>query len=108
MESISCQTNHHSEIPYLVTSSLPPIFGSQLCQITKPINYLSRSLPDMSTLNWVKITEEDSVMNAAEEALNEQYDRHVEEFYRDAKIQAEAVRRVYDEDDIGKLFEENR
>ena len=106
-DSISCQTNQCSEIPYLVTTSLPPIFGSQLCKMTKPINFLSKSLPDISTLRWVMVTEEDRVMNAAEEALNQQYDRQVEEFYREKIKEAEAVCSVYEENGIGKLFEED-
>ena len=108
VKSISCQTSHCPEVPYLVTTSLPPIFGSQLCRISKPINYLSRSLPDMDTLSWVKVTEEDNVLNAAEEALNEQYDKEVEDYYKEAKIQAEAVRQIFEENAIGKLFEQEK
>ena len=108
VKSISCQTGYCPEVPYLVTTSLPPIFGSQLCRISKPINFLSRSLPDMATLDWVRITEEDKVLNAAEEALNEQYDRKVEDFYKEAKIQAEAVHRIFEENAIGKLFEQEK
>ena len=85
VKAISCQTNHFPEVPYFVTESLPPIFGSQLCRISKPIKYLSRSLPDMSILCWVKVTEEDKLVEAAEEALNEQYDRQVEDYYQEAK-----------------------
>ena len=32
--SVSCQTNHSSDIPYSVSEELPPIFGSHLCQNT--------------------------------------------------------------------------
>ena len=107
VQSISCQTINYPEVPYLVTQPLPPIFGSDLCKITKPINFLSRSQPDMSTLTWVRVTEEDVVENAAEEALNEQFDRQVEDFYQEAKVQAEKIRQIYEEDAIGKLFEED-
>ena len=45
-------------------------------------------------------------MYEAEEALNEQYDRQIEDYYREAKLQAESVRQVYEENGIGKLFDE--
>ena len=54
----------------------------------------------------VKVTEEDKLVEAAEEALNDQYDRQVEDYYQEAKIQAEAANRVFEENAIGKLFEE--
>ena len=43
----SSQTEHHPEIPYKVTTALPPIFSSQLCYSTPPIPFLSRSLPGL-------------------------------------------------------------
>ena len=97
---------HHT--PYLVTDALPPIFGSKLCHRSKTINFISRSLPNLSTLTWVRVTEEDILVEEAEQALNNQYDRQVEEFYIDAKKKAEAVREVYEENYIEKLFENSR
>ena len=79
--SKSSQTCHNDEIPYSVTTALPPIFGSQLCYATKHIHHLSSSLPNLSTMNWVTVTEEDVIRDQAEEALNEQYDRKIAEFY---------------------------
>ena len=108
MTSTSSQTNNCLDVPYLVTSSLPPIFCSQLCKISKPINNLTRSLPNISTLRWVKVTEEDLTVHEAEDALNVQYDRQIDDYYREAKLQAEAVRQVHKENGIGKLIgEEN-
>ena len=43
----------------------------------------------------------------AEQALSDQYDRQVRAFYDDAREKAEAVRQVYDENLIGRLFKEN-
>ena len=61
----------------------------------------------MSTLTWVRVTKEDVVANAAEEALNEQFDKQVEDFYQEAKVQAEKIRQLYEEDAIEKLFKED-
>ena len=106
--SVSCQTVQSLDTPYLVTDVLPPIFGSQLCRTTKPIHNrnFSRSLPNMSTISWVRITEEDILEDEAAQALNDQYDRHIQEFYKDAKQKAEAVREVFDEKYLEVLFEE--
>ena len=101
--SISCQTNQSPDLPYLVTEPLPPIFGSQLVQKSK-IQHMTRSMPDLATVNWIEVTEEDSILEAAEEALNEQYDRQVERFYKDAKAKTAALREVFDENCIWKLF----
>ena len=75
--SVSCQTNHSSDIPYSVSEELPPIFGSHLSQNSKSIHFLSRSHSDLSIFSWVKISEEDIFRDEAEQALNEQYNREV-------------------------------
>ena len=105
--SISCQTNNSPDIPYEITAPLPPIFGSQLCHRSKPINHISRSLPNLSKLSWVMVTEEDIMQDEAEQALNEQFDRHISNFYKEAKSKAEAIRKLYEENAIGELFEDN-
>ena len=97
-ESIACQTSSSTDVPYLVTDPLPPIFGSELCYRSKPIPYISRSLPNLSTLSWVRVTEDDYMVEAAEQALNELFD------HQDAKSKAEAMRQVYEENCIGNLF----
>ena len=44
------------------------------------------------------------MVEAAEQALNEQFDRQVNDFYKNAKAKAEAMRQVYEENCIGNLF----
>ena len=100
-KSISCQTNNSTDIPYEVTAALPPIFGSQLCHKSRPINHITRSLPDLSTLAWVMVTDEDIIQDEAEQALTEQFDRQIEDFYREAKSKAESIRKLYEENAIG-------
>ena len=68
-----------------VSEPLPPIFGSQLCYESKRVQYISRSLPNLSTLVWIKVSEEETLLEAAEQALNAQYDRQVAEFYENAR-----------------------
>ena len=104
-ESATCQTNHTTDVPYLITEELPPIFGSQLCQRSKAANFLPRSLPDLSIFSWVKITEEDILRDEAEQALNAQYDRKVEDFYEEAKRTASKLREIYEEGVLAKLFQ---
>ena len=101
---VSCQTNHNLDIPYLVTDALPPIFGSKLCHKSKAINFMSLSLPNLSTVSWVNLTEEDILEDAAEQAMNDQYDYQVEQFYIDAKKKAEDIAQVFEENYIEKLF----
>ena len=103
-ESISCQTSSSVDLPYSVTEALPPIFSSQLCVQSKPI-FMSKSLPDLATLIFVEDTEETRIRDAAEEALNAQYDRKVARYYDDAISKAAALQRVYDDGDIRHLFE---
>ena len=103
-ESISCQTERSIDVPYSVTEPLPPIFGSHLCYRSRKIPYIANSLPNLSTLSWVNISEDDIIADAAEQASNELYDHQVMEFYKDAKEKAKAIRQVYEENCIGKLF----
>ena len=106
--AVSCQTNQTPDTPYTVTDALPPIFGSKLCHNSKAINLFSRSIPNLSTLTWVRVTEEDNILvEEAEQALNSQYDRQIDEFYIDAKKKAKAVREVFEENYIEKLFGDN-
>ena len=44
------------------------------------------------------------MVEAAEQALNELFDHQVNEFYKDAKAKAAAMRQVYEENCIGNLF----
>ena len=105
--SKSSQTDQNQDIPYSITSPLPPIFSSQLFHHSKRIHFLSNSLPNLSTITWVRVTEEDEIRDEAEQALCDQYDRQVRAYYDDAQDKAEVVRQVYDENLIGRLFKEN-
>ena len=96
LKSTGSQTISTVDIPYAVTDPLPPIFGSKLCRRTNPI-FLSKSLPDLSRVLWVAISEEDILLENAEEALSELYDREVAAFYSDAKSEAAAARCLKDQ-----------
>ena len=104
--SKSTQTESHPDIPYEITSPLPPIFNSQLCHHSKRILHLSNSLPNLHTIDWVKVSLEDQIRDEAEQALSDQYDRQVENFYDEARNKARALREIYEENLISKLFEE--
>jgi hypothetical protein len=78
----SCQTDCHPDIPYRITSPLPPIFSSQLCFKSRPI-FLSKSLPNLEMV-WCRNTAEDFT-DEAEEALSEMYDRQICDFYEDER-----------------------
>ena len=80
------QTDSHPEVPYLVTDPLPPIFSSQLCYRSRPIHFLSRSLPKLNRILWCP--PDDDYIDEAEEFLAEQYDREIRDFYLDAQEQA--------------------
>ena len=68
----ACQTSHHPDIPYKVTAPLPPIFNSELRTKTPRLRFMSRSHPDLDTILWCQ--PDTNYEDAAEEALNEQYD----------------------------------
>ena len=104
-ESTACQTDQTPDVPFLISEPLPPIFGSQLCKISKTLHHLSSSLPDLSTLTWVKFTEEEIIADKAEQALNAQHDRVVSDFYKEAKKTAENLRGIFEENCIWRLFE---
>ena len=97
--------NIYIDVPYSITEPLPPIFGSRLLQKTK-IRHISRTLPNLSQYSWVKVTDDDLILEAAEEALNEQYDDKIEHFYEEAIARATAIREVYDGNYISTLFNE--
>ena len=83
------QTDQHPEIPYKVTDQLPPIFSSQLCHHSRRI-YLSNSLPNLDSICWSKPSKD--FIDEAEEALAEQYDNQVKEFYLDERERVTALR----------------
>ena len=79
----------HQEIPYQVTDQLPPIFSSQLCYHSRRI-YLTDSLPNLDSICWSKPSQD--FIDEAEEALAEQHDKHVREFYLDERERVRAIR----------------
>ena len=85
-ESKESQTDQHPDLPYEITSPLPPIFNSQLCHATPPIHFLSRSMPRLDKICWSKPN--DCFVDEAEEFLNFQYDQQVQQYYLDAKQEA--------------------
>ena len=87
--SVACQTNAHPDIPYQVTSTLPPIFSSELCYNSRPI-FLSNSLPNLARMSQFQPTND--FTDEAEEALSEQHDRQIREFYEDERERVRAVR----------------
>ena len=100
------QTQSHPDIPYNISAPLPPIFSSQLCYSSKRIQHISSSLPKLSTLGWVRVTEDDILRDKAEQALSDQYDRQIEDYYLEEKEKSKAIREIYEEDLIRKLYEE--
>ena len=83
---MSSQTNSHFDIPYLVTDPLPPIFSMELRYKTKPIHFLSKSIPNLDSILWCP--PDDEYLDEAEEYLSEQYDREVKDFYLEAREKA--------------------
>ena len=67
-QDISSQTNTNEDIPYKVTDPLPPIFSMELRHKSKPIKFLSRSIPNFNSILWCPPDE-------AKEFLADQYDR---------------------------------
>ena len=104
--AVSSQTSNTIDTPYTVTDDLPPIFGSKCCIISKR-PFISNSLPNLSTVLMVNVSEDDMIRDAAEEALSLQYDREIEKFYDDARARASGLRQVFEENVIGLLFDPN-
>ena len=90
--SVPTQTDQHPDIPYLITSALPPIFSSQLCHRTPKINFLSSSVPNLDSICWIKNDDDDPYLDEAEEFLSEQYDREISNFYLEKQEQARVNR----------------
>ena len=42
------QTKSHPDIPYKLTDPLPPIFSMELRHKSRPIHFLSRSIPNLT------------------------------------------------------------
>ena len=72
------QTDRCPEMPYKITSPLPPIFNSQLLYKTKPLKFLSKSLPSLDVICWASPTDSEDDLD---ELLSDMYDQQVEDFY---------------------------
>ena len=101
------QTCYHPDFPYKIDMPLPPIFSSCLVHKTKPINFLSRSHPNLETIKWTKFTEEDLIEDQISEIEMENYELEVKEIFEEAVEKAKALREIYEEGLIEKLFEGN-
>ena len=100
------QTFHHPDVPYKIEMPLPPIFSSCLVHKTNPIHFLSRSHPNLATIKWTKFTEDDLIEEQISEIEMENYGTEVKEFFEEAAEKAKALREIYEESLIEKLFEE--
>ena len=81
------------DVPYLITDPLPAIFSSQLFHHTKPINFLSNSLPRLDSICWGKAADSfDNLAELAEEALNKQYDQDIKYFYLEKRERTRSER----------------
>ena len=89
--AISCQTEQHPDIPYLINCPLPPIFGSQLLHHTKPIKFISRSLPSLDSICWG--VPSDSLEDKIDEMLSDQYDQQVKDFYIIERERVQAIKK---------------
>jgi hypothetical protein len=105
VESTSCQTEQNLDIPYKVTSPLPPIFSSELCYTSRKI-FLSNSMPNLTKMSWCQPSE--NFTDEAEEALAEQDDRIIREFYEDERerVRAERAARLEDQELDGRDLKE--
>ena len=100
------QTDGHPDIPYDIKTPLPPIFNSNLVHQTKPMKLLSRSHPDLARIHWREYTDHELIEDEIHEMEMDLYDAEIKEFYRDAAAKAKALREVYEENLIEKLFVE--
>ena len=96
----SVQTTSTVDVPYHVTEPLPPIFGSHLCKKSKLI-FMSESLPDLTKIAWISITEEDKLQQCADDALDKSYD-----LYEEAKVEAATRRHASDLGEVEKEDED--
>ena len=65
-------------MPYQITSPLPPIFNSQLWYKTKPVKFLSKSLPSLDAICWASHSNSEDDLD---KMLSEMYEQEVKDFY---------------------------
>ena len=100
------QTDTHPEIPYSIHEPLPPIFGSSLVRKSKSV-FMRRSHPNLKTIRWREFTEEDLINDELGIIEMQQYDSEIQHYYNEAKEKSKALREIYDERQIRRLFDEN-
>ena len=100
------QTDHHPDIPYEIEKPLPPIFSSSLVHRSKSV-FLSRSHPNLASIRWREITEEELIEQEIDEIEMQNYDKEISDFYEEAAEKSRNLRDIYEQQDIKKLFEEN-
>ena len=76
------QTDRNSEMPYQITSPLPPIFNSQLLYKTKPVKFLSKSLPSLDAIGWASPSD---IEGDLDEMLSDMYDQEVKDLLMSEK-----------------------
>ena len=89
-EPKSSQTDANTDTPYNIEEPLPPIFSSDLCRLSPKIHFLSKSLPNLDSICWVK--PDTMYQDEAQEALNSQYDRQIVEFYISERERVSSLR----------------
>ena len=94
--TFSSQTDQHPDIPYKITLPLPPMFNSQLFHHSKPIKFLSRSLPRLDRICWGPRIDDDIEEQIAD-AEAEMYKREIEEFYESERERIQANRELQNE-----------
>ena len=68
------------------------------------MSHLLRSHPDLSTINSKKLTEEDEIEELICEQEMEAYTTEDKELYEEATEKAKALREIYENNIIEKLF----
>ena len=104
--SQSSQTDSHPEIPYKIEAPLPPIFSSSLVFKSRPV-FWTRSHPNLSKIRWRNVTEEEIIDDEIEAIEMEKYEHEIEDFYKEAAEKSRALREIYEDEHIRKLFDEN-
>ena len=75
------------DIPSSIMEPLPPIFGSKVCMTYLLLSVSTWPFPR----GWVTTSEDDDLLDIAEEAVNTKYEKEIAAFYHEAKTQASAA-----------------
>ena len=94
--TLSSQTSNNIDTQYSILEPLPPIFGSKVCTLTKCV-FIAKSLPNVSAVVMVECTEDDLILEAAKEALSQQYEDEIKSFYQEARKRALELQQDYNQ-----------